>query len=442
MRRKKRDYDKDPMDLSRVFIPIEIDHQELDDWQNEVVDYEGDIAICSGRQVGKSACMSLKCALTALRYMRMKILISSGSERQAAYIYEKIKQVLKQAPMDVFADNPTMRFTKLKNGTEIYCLPTGQTGDLIRGLTLDVWIPDEAAYINDAVWATVSPMLWIARQNGRGWIWALSTPAGKRGKFYECFSDPRFKIWRISAINCKRIPHDELERWKRQYSRVQYAQEVLGEFVDEISRFFSDDLIRKCMKHGVGPFAISSKYLGVDVARYGGDENAFVTVCENDKKYRVIASETTERVGIHETFSKIIELDKNYHFNRILIDDAGVGGGLTDFLMEKLQNRVIGINNAQRSISHDKKKKRRILKEDIYSNAIILMEQSLVEIEYNDDLFLSLSSVLYEYTDKGTVKIYGRYSHLAEAFVRALWGAKRKSLNLWASSPSLRNKQW
>src|SRR3990167_5069745 len=356
MRRKKRDYDKDPLDFSTLEIPLEIDHNPLDEWQKEVLEYEGDIGICSGRQVGKSAIMALKAAKTILRHQGLKILISSGSERQAAYIYEKIKIVLKSAPIDVFADNPTMRLTKLKNGSEIYCLPTGQTGDLIRGLTLDVWIPDEAAYINDAVWAAVSPMLWISRQKGKGWIWALSTPAGKRGKFYDCFSDTRFKIWRISALNCSRIPADELDRWKRQYTKVQYKQEVLGEFVDEISRFFPDNLIRACMKNGIAGFDNGSKYLGVDVARYGGDQNAFVVCIENDKKYKIIESEATERVGINETYKKIIDLENKHNFSKILIDDAGVGGGLTDFLIEKYRNKIIGVNNAQRAISADKKK--------------------------------------------------------------------------------------
>ena len=335
------------------------------------------------------------------------------------------------ADMDVFADMPTMRFTKLKNGSEIYCLPTGETADKIRGLTLDIWIPDEAAYINDVVWSTITPMLWISKQKGKGWIWALSTPAGKRGRFYNCFTDPKFKTWKVSAQNCPRISSLELENYKKVYSRVQYAQEVLGEFMDEISRFFPDDLIRACFRKDLQVWPDSSKYLGVDVARYGGDQNAFVIAQENNKKYKIFGIEATDRAAINETFKKIVELESKHNFSKILIDDAGVGGGLTDFLIEKYRSKIIGINNAQRAFTADKTKKKKILKEDIYSNALMLMEQGIVEIDYNDELYNSLSTILYEYTDQGNLRIFGRYSHLAEAFVRALWGAKKKSLNLW-----------
>ena len=441
--RKKQDYQRNPLDLKDINIPLEIEHSPLDTWQQEIIDYWGDMAICSGRQVGKSAVMALKVSIAVLKYPGIRILVSSGSERQAAYLYEKIKLCLKQVKEEVIAGTPTMRLTRLKNGSEIYCLPTGQTGDLIRGLTLDVWVPDEAAYINDAIWATVSPMLWVAKNNNRGWIWALSTPAGKRGKFFECFSDKRFKIWRVSATDCKRIPAYELESWKKSYSKVQYAQEVLGEFVDNVSKFFSEELLQKCFKKDLFYFANGSKYLGVDVARYGGDENAFVDAQEFNEKYRVIYSETTERKGITDSFRKIIELNQIYNYRKIGIDDGGIGGGLVDFLLEQLHNKIVGLNNASRVFSDDRKKRKRLLKEDMYSNALILMEQGIVDIRYNEDLYNSLNQILFEYNDEetgaGKVRIYGRDSHLAEAFVRALWLAKKKSLNLWVASKSYGN---
>lgn len=428
MRTRKKDYQLTPIDLSKLNVPLEINHSPLDEWQKEVIAYNGNLAICSGRQVGKTAVMALKCALYALQHPKARVLISSGSERQANYIYEMVKLVFKQIG-DVFDGNPTMRLSKLKNGSQIYCLPTGQTGDLIRGLTLDIWIPDEAAYINDAVWTAVTPMLWIAKQKGSGHIWALSTPAGKSGKFYDCFTNSEFRTWKVSSEDCERIPKSELESWKRNYSKLQYSQEVLGEFVDDISRFFSDELIDSC----IGAVITTGQYLGVDVARYGGDENAFVTVREYDDKYAVVDIQTTQRKGIHETFAKIIDMDKDNHYSKILIDDAGVGGGLMDFLLEKLQSRVIGISNAQRSVTHDKTRKGRLMKEDIYSNAVMLMEQGSVTIPDHEDLLESLRSILYEYNEQGNIKIYGRYSHISEAFVRALWGAKRKGLNLWCS---------
>jgi len=429
MRRKKRDYKIKPMDLSK----LKIDLSELDPWQNEVMEYNGNIAIRAGRQVGKSYTMAKKAALFALQNAGVHILVIASSERQASYIYEKIKIELKMLEMDVFAILPTMRRTLLKNGSEIYCLPTGMTGDLIRGLTIDVLIPDEAAYIPERVWISVLPMLWISmKERGFGWIWALSTPCGKEGFFYNCFKNDDYKTWHIKSTDCVRIPKAELERWKEEYTRIQYAQEVLGEFVDDICRFFSESAISKCVarvNRGGGVY-----YLGVDVARYGADENAFVVVELEGGHLKVIETHTTKREALTQSRENIKKLNARYNFKRIFIDDAGVGGGLTDMLMEIYRHKVVAVNNASRSINKEGKK-RAILKEDLYSNAIIMMEDGKVHFENDEDLIRSLRSIMFEYSEiYKRIKIYGRYDHIAEAFVRALWCVKAKGLKLFLSS--------
>jgi phage terminase large subunit len=431
-RKKKRDYQHNPMDLSQIELPMQIEGENLDEWQKEVLNYWGNIAIRSGRQVGKSAIMAKKAAHAAIKWEKTNILVTAASERQAAYIFEKIKFEFRHIKDNIFAETPTMRKMLLKNGSIIYCLPTGITGDLIRGLTIDVWIPDEAAYINDAVWAAVTPMLWIKKKQGKGWIWALSTPCGKQGRFYNLFENEEFKTWHVSSEECERIPKDELERWKKNYTRVQYCQEVLGEFIDEVSRLFTEELLKKCFKKGITANS-KCKFLGVDVARFGGDKNAFVedNYITELKKHYINFAETTDRVGINETYWKILEKENQKKYNKILIDDGGVGGGLTDFLKEKLKNKIIAVNNASRSL--DTKRTKKILKEDLYSFAIMKMEDGKVLIEDNDELYLSLSTMQFEYNDN-SIKIYGRNSHLAEAFVRAIWGEKTKSLNVFARS--------
>jgi hypothetical protein len=426
-KKKKLNYLKNPIDLS--YIKLKTD--ELDAWQKEVFAHAGSIAIRAGRQVGKSYIMAKKVAQFALANQGVKILVSASSERQAMYLYEKISFELKFcSEIDVYAETPTMRRSVLKNASEIYCLPTGLTGNLIRGLTLDVWVPDEAAYIPPQVYTSVTPMMWISqKERGMGWIWALSTPFGKQGKFYDMFNNPTFKTWHIKSTECARIPEEELTRWKKEFSRIDYAQEVLGEFIDEVSRLFPEDTLRACFKALTGNlFDKATKYLGVDVARFGGDENAFVGLKALSKKVRVDFAKTTERVSIAETYKKIVEFQITQSFNRILIDDGGVGGGLADFLIEKYRNKIVCLNNAQRMLDRDGEKKKTLLKEDMYSYALIRMENGEVEISEDlDNLYISLASMQFIY-EGDKLKISGRDSHLAEAFVRAMWGAKSKTL--------------
>jgi hypothetical protein len=277
-------------------------------------------------------------------------------------------------------------------------------------------------------------MLWKSKKlNGRGWTWALSTPAGKEGFFYELFDEkknPSYKIWHIKSINCSWIAKEDLEKWKKDFTRVEYQQEVMGEFTDEISRLFSEALLKSCIKKELPAMEGCQRFLGVDVARYGGDKNAFVNSKIKNKKIHVDRMETTERKGINETFEKIEYLNTLFSYNKIVIDDAGVGGGLADFLIQKYKDKIICSNNASRETNSDGTKKKTLLKQDMYSNAIIQMEQGNVEILENDELYASLAGVQFEY-EGDSLKIHGRHSHLAEAFVRSLWGCKQKGLKLF-----------
>ena len=175
-------------------------------------------------------------------------------------------------------------------------------------------------------------------------------------------------------------------------------------------------------------------FLGVDVARYGEDENAFCIAEMQDNNHRslkIIRVETTERKSLVDTRDKILFLESKYNFNRILIDDAGLGAGLNDMLVEKLGRKVLGLGNAKRTVDAEGTKSK-IFKEDLYSNAAAMMEQDgKIEIINSLMLLKSLRSMTFEYTAEKNLKIFGKYSHLSEAFVRVCWAEKAKSLKLF-----------
>ena len=56
------------------------------------------------------------------------------------------------------------------------------------------------------------------------------------------------------------------------------------------------------------------------------------------------------------------------------------------------------------------------------------------KIDFVNDLNLlrSLKSIIYEYSEGGKLRIFGNYSHITEALVRAVWCAtKMKGLSLY-----------
>jgi hypothetical protein len=409
---------------------------QLDKWQKRLLEADGkNIVIRSGRQVGKSFTVSLKTCIYALENGNKTILVVAASQRQSSLLFEKIISFFMEYFPDMIKDDPTKTRLFLTNDTKIYCVPAGRTGYAIRGFTIDLLIADEAAFISESVWVAVVPML--ATTGGK--MILLSTPWGKGGYFYNAFGDSDFVQFHINSEDCPRIPPEFLRKEKARMTKLQYAQEYLGEFVEEYTQLINTQLIKECStllrwnyKENYDRFR--SYYLGVDVARYGGDENAFCIIeIDKDDKLRLVKVLTTSRISTMDTVGRIIDLDKMFNFRRVFVDDAGVGGGVLDALIEKLSRKVVGINNSTRAIDKEGKRKLKLMKEDLYSNLIVLMEQHKIELIDIPELKRSLQSIQFEYTGEGNLRIYGNYTHMAEALVRAAWCIRAKGLKVFIS---------
>ena len=361
-------------------------------------------------------------------------------------------------------DRPTKTKINLKNGTKIFCLPTGLSGIGIRFLTVHRLYVDEAAYVPEEVWTAVTPMMLTT---GGDSIY-LSTPKGRDGTFAETFlnkdsaynSFKRFSVSSREVIENREICDtwsnfqkekalEHLDRERSRMSTLQYAQEYEGELVDELLQFFPTELIRKCMTLERGsnnsrvvtptttPPQITSslqhtRFMGVDVARMGKDETVLLGIEVRKGIGYQIEQTITTKTYLTETVKSILASDKMHGYKKIFIDDGGMGVGVFDPLLAHNQTRrkVVGINNAQRSITKDDSRRKKLLKEDLYNNLRNLMEQGKIKLYQDDNLFHSLKSVQAEYSG-GTLKIFGNYTHITEALIRAVWGIRTKGLNIY-----------
>lgn len=417
---------------------------EWDSWQREVLEFEGNITLRTGRQVGKSVVVAEKSCRFAFDHADTVTLVIAASQRQSSLLFEKIKWCCEDRG-DVFEEVPTLTKIILKNGSRIYSLPAGKTGHFIRGFTIDLLICDEAAFVPEIVWNAVIPMIAVSRKvRGYGWIILLSTPFGKGGYYYDSFTDKDFKQWHVSSEDCSRIPRELLVKEKKRLSKEIYLQEWCGEFTEDWHQFFKTELIKRSMTFITWSLdrdrvSGSGFYLGVDVARYGGDENAFVIVEmfreKNLDVIKCVKCLTTERVSVVDTIGRIEALDKLWGFKRIFIDDGGLGGAVTDILEVKLgKRRVVGLNNASKRLEvQGEEKKRGILKEDLYSNVLVLLENHRLELISDLNLLRSLKSITFEYNvdNQNKIRIFGTYTHLTEALVRACWCVKEKGLDVY-----------
>lgn len=408
---------------------------KLDDWQKTYILTKGNTAVRAGRQSGKSFAESLRTALYSLLNPNTTILIIAAVERQAELLYEKVKSHIIALAKHMIVGRPTAHEMNLKEGRKILALPAGRDAYGLRGYTVDKLVADEAHYIGEEVWTAIRPMLATTG----GTMDLLSTPKGNKGFFYEASHSDDFTTLHIKSEDCPRISAEFLKAERRRMTKLQYMQEYEAEFLDHLQQFFPVGLIESCMIIDPPTQPKKNSYMGVDIARYGGDENAYVIVDMNNKEqvYQRY-QDTTERISTMSTSRKIIELTKEHKLRKVYIDDGGIGGAVFDYLIEtpELGGKIVGINNASRSLTRDKKRGKKLLKEDLYGNLRRMMEQGHIKLIKDPKLRMSLLSIQFEYTDDGNVKIFGRYTHLAEALIRACWCVKSAALNLWAASNS------
>ena len=410
--------------------------ETLDPWQEKVLCAEGNICLRSGRQVGKSTVISIKAGEYAMTHKNKTVMVIASVERSAYLLFEKILSYIFARGKKLIRKGkyrPTKSKINLKNGSKILCLPTGDSGYGIRGHTIDLLIADEAAFIAEDVWTAVTPMLTITRGN----IWLLSTPHGREGFYYRCFQDKRYTAFHVSSEDCPRKDVGFLEHEKSWMTTAQYAQEYLGEFSDKLMQFFPDELIKKCqvMKRA-GVFHGQDYYMGVDVARMGTDESTFEIVHKRSREnLEQVENITTRKTLTTDTTKMIVNLNRKWDFKKIYIDDGGMGVGVFDQLLEydETKRKVVAVNNASRSLDSQAVKKKKLLKEDLYNNLLRLMEQGKLRLLDDNDIFMSLKSVQFEYMESGKMRLWGAYTHICEGLIRAAWCAKDKTLNIWVA---------
>jgi len=430
---------------------------QLDTWQRDFLNTDGDKMLCTGRQVGKSVICAIDAGNYALNNKNKSILMIAPTERQAYGLFEKTLAFLMQNHLKEIQkgkNKPTKHKIMLKNGSKIFCYPTGMSGLGIRGLTIDRLYVDEASRVPEPVWASVTPMLLTTGGN----MILLSTPFGRQGYFFEMWNDQESTFAKFSATSEEVIKKREisktwnifqrdkalelLEREKLRMSKLEFAQEYLGYFIDDLQQFFSDELIKKCMlAHRPDRIEKNQEYiLGVDIARMGEDESTFEIVKKVNPKLLIqVENQITKKTLLTQTSDQIKFLDNQYNFKRIYIDDEGIGIGVFDELItsDQTKRKVIGINNSRRTIDRTGRKKG-ILKTDLYYNLRRLMERGQIHLLNDPEVFQSLKSVQYEFADstKGEkiIKIFGNYTHVAEGLIRCAWCLQGKNLNIWVSS--------
>jgi hypothetical protein len=197
---------------------------------------------CS-RQSGKTTTCSLMATHVASYEPDSLVVIVSPSQRQSTEMLRSVRMLHQKVDGLPELVSESVLKIELANGSRVLALPGGEQGKTIRGLAgARLVIVDEAARVEDELLAAVRPML-ATRSDGA--FIMLSTPAGKRGAFYELWhdGDQKWTRVRVPASACPRISKEWLAEELKALGAARFSEEYELAFIDADSSAFPTSII-------------------------------------------------------------------------------------------------------------------------------------------------------------------------------------------------------
>jgi len=222
-----------------------------DPWQANLLRSNAkQMLLLAARQAGKSTVTAAMAMHEALFNPPALVLLLSPSLRQSSELLRKVVgfyRVLGDKAVPV-KDKSALRL-ELRNGSRIVSLLGDET--TVRGYSgVRLLVVDEAARVPDDLYFSIRPMLAVS--GGR--IACLSTPFGKRGFFYEAWTEGQgWQRVKITARECPRISADFLEEERASMGDWWFRQEYECEFVDTSDQIFGHDLVMQALSAEVEP---------------------------------------------------------------------------------------------------------------------------------------------------------------------------------------------
>ena len=433
---------------------------KFDKWQQEILDYKGDIILCKGRRVGGTEIFAVKGSIRMVDQPGVKIVFISLTEDQAKLIISVAHEYLTRHHKGLIAkgkDKPTLRQLTLKNGSSMKVRPVGNTGNAVRGFDGDILGVDEAPWQPQMMWKAARPI--ISTNDGEIWMWG--TPADDSGYFYEQFDkahnkkDPnaRFKVWyknteevleeRPVCASWTQKQQDGLRRIlaeeKKDMTDEEYGNEYLGLFLSELNRFFDDDWIEKVCTEEKNPNMKGNRFLGCDIGRQY-DPSTFEDFGKSGEIVIQADHQQTTKTFTNETQDKIIELDAAVNYHEIGIDagSGALGVGVYDNLMvvDRIKRKLRAMNNRSIALDRDGKKKQTLKGVDFYNITKAMGNAGTLKLLNDDAVIASLRSIRWaikkDEFGKSKIEILGNNKHIVEGIVRGVELAKKAKINkLW-----------
>lgn len=186
----------------------------------------------------------------------------------------------------------------------------------------------------------------------------IGNPNMNSGPFYNAFKDPTFNKIRISAFDIPNViekrpvipgltDHHFVEEMAARYGvgSSAYKVRVLGEFPDQATdTLIGLDLIENAFQADRELQNQTDEVIGLDPARFGDDDSAFVHRQGNTAKVLEVVNGNDTMV----LAGKSVQYLRAHPKAKLHIDIIGLGAGIFDRLKElpEVRDRVFGVNSA------------------------------------------------------------------------------------------------
>ena len=247
------------------------------------------------------------------------------------------------------------------------------------------------------------------------------------GSFWRACHSTRNFVTRVSSEEVSHLDKEVLTAME--LAPAEYRMEVLALWPSSsLNAVFSRKKIlesQKLFQTERTGFQGTFRTLGVDVASSGSSLNAFASLDFDVRRGLGLVRCRTLPAGttLDRVLPVIKALDQRSHYNKIVIDDNGLGEGLFYMMRDQFKNprRIIGVKN-HKLVARGDGLGETPQKNALYMNARRLIDQRVVGLEDSKAVLSSLTGMFFAVSKKNDAKTIkgGKDDHIAEAIVRAL----------------------
>jgi len=233
----------------------------------------------------------------------------------------------------------------------------------------------------------------IANANGYNYLWKM---------FINNPPSEDFHVVQANTFdNADNLPQDFINDLRRMEieSPNHFKRFVMNshEELDADDLLLTHQVVYNAPKVEVYPGGTQKRVLAVDVARFGEDETVF-TILESRGVFiwEQIYLEGWRNKLLMETVGKIVDIQRTFGVDAIVIDDTGMGGGVTDRLRE-FRLQVIPFISAEKAGNPVYANKRA----EGYFKLQELMNKGYLKLKPDADLLNQLTTIRYKFQSNG-----------------------------------------